>query len=110
MAANHIICDKTKELPRNAIRYMQMLREAMMGLEQTRAAYLQARDGDGSLAAHYDLVATLGGYQAGDYVDANTAAKASFDELDSLYSKVATNGAVSSVRAAIEQAPAKHGV
>jgi len=89
---------------------MQMLREAMLGLEQTRAAFLQARDGDGSQASHYDLVATLGVYQAGDYATANDAAKASFDELDSLHAKVATNDAVSNVRAAIEQAPAKHGV
>ncbi len=110
MAANHIICDQTKELSRNVIRYMRMLREAMLGIEQARAAYLQARDGDGTLASHYDLVATLGGYQAGDYADANAAAKASFDEMDSLYAKVATNGSVSSVRAAIEQAAAKHGV
>ena len=110
MAANHIEGDRTKPLFRDAVRYGTMLREAMLGLEQTRASILQARDGDGSLASHYDLVATLGGYVANDYADANAAAKASFEELDSLYSKVATDASVSSTRSAILQFCAKHGV
>jgi len=110
MAANLIKCDKTKELVRMAVRAGQLLREGMQVVEQARAAYLQSRDGDGSQASHYDMTAAEGGYQAGDYADANAAAKASFDELDSLFSKVATDNATSNVRTAILQYCAKHGV
>lgn len=110
MAANLIKCDKAKDPTRMAVRGMQLIREGMYVLEQARAAYIQSRDGDGSQAAHYALTATEGGYSAGGYADANASAKASFDELDSLYSKVGTDNAVSNVRAAILQACAKHGV
>ncbi len=112
MSANLIKCDKSKDLTRLAIRGMQLIREGMYVLEQARAAYLQSREtgADGSQSSHYALTATEGGYSAGGYADANSAAKASFDEIDSLYSKVGTDNAVSNVRAAILQACAKHGV
>lgn len=110
MAAGLIKCDKTKDLVRQAVGGMLKVREGMLQLEAARAHFIQTRDGDGSQASHYDLTATEGGYQAGDYADANAAAKASFDELDSLYSKVATDASVSNVRAAILQCCAKHGV
>ncbi len=110
MAANYIKYDRTKDLTRSLVTGLQQIRNGMLALEQARAMYLQARDGDGSLSAHYDVVAGQGGYEALDYADANAAAKASFEELDSLYSKVGTDNAVSNVRAAILQACAKHGL
>jgi phosphoribosylformylglycinamidine (FGAM) synthase-like amidotransferase family enzyme len=110
VAANLIKFDRTKELARMAIRGMQMIREGVRVLADARAAMIQARDGDGSQASHYDLLASEGGYQAGDYADANAAAKASFDEIDSLCAKLTTDASVSNVAAAIAQAPAKHGV
>jgi phosphoribosylformylglycinamidine (FGAM) synthase-like amidotransferase family enzyme len=106
MAANHIKVDwANKAVSRQTVRAMQLLREGVELLEHQRATMIQMRDGDGSSAAHYDILATEGGYSAGDYADANTAAKASFDELDSLYATL-NSGAV----AAINQACAKHAV
>ncbi len=87
-----------------------MLREARQILIDARSVMLQFRDGDGSQAAHYDQLAAAGDFTAGDYADANAAAKASFDEVDSLHAKITTDASVSSVMTAISQACAKHGV
>lgn len=110
MAANHIIFNKQHDVMRQAIRGMQLVREGRDVLEQARASMLQMRDGDGSSAAQYDLLATKAGFEAGDYGDANAAAKASFDEIDSLSFKLTTNSQVSDMTAAIDQCCAKHGV
>lgn len=110
MAANLILSDATKQICIQRNRALTMIREGVRILTDSRAAMLQARDGDGSQTAHYDLLASQGGYQAGDYADANAAAKASFDEIDSLHAKLTTDGSVSAVASAIAQAPAKHGV
>jgi hypothetical protein len=110
MAANHIIFNKQHDVMRQAVRGMQLLREGRDVLSEARAALIQMRDGDGAQAAHYNLLAAQAGFQAGDYADASAAAKASFDEIDSVWAKVATDGATSSVSAAISQAAAKHGV
>jgi len=110
MAAGIIKYDRNSDAMRNKVRALQMILEGFELLERQRAIDIQYRDGDGSQAAHYDLLAAAGGFQAGDYADANAAAKASFDELDSLYAKLSTNASVSSVNAAMYQAAAKHGV
>lgn len=110
MAATHIKVDATKEISRNGVRAVQMIREGCNLLAQWQSAVIQMRDGDGSSAAHYDLFATLGGIEAGDYADANTAAKSWFDEMDSLNAKVNGNGSTDNVNAAILQANAKLGV
>lgn len=109
MAANLIKIDRTKYLSSKVIGAMERIRDGVLLLEEVRSIILQARDGDGSLASMYDLYTAECGFQAGDYASADAAAKASFDELDSLYSKVATDNSVSNVRAAIFQACAKHG-
>lgn len=110
MAANLILFDNSKPIPLKVVRALQMIREGVRTLTDARAAMIQARDGDGSQTSHYDLLASQGGYQAGDYADANAAAKASFDEIDSLYAKLTTDGSVTEIATAIAQAPAKHGV
>lgn len=110
MAANFIELNKTSDVGRILTRGLQMVREGREALRQARAILIQMRDGDGSDAAHYDLVASKAGYVANDLGSANAAAKASFDELDSLFSKLATDNATSNVAAAIDQACAKHGV
>ncbi len=109
MAANLIRLNQGTDFGRTVVRALQLIREGVETLEHSRARYLQARDGDGSQDADYDLIATEGGFQAGDYADANAAAHASFLEIDSLFSKVGTDGNVSNVRSAILQACAKHG-
>ncbi len=110
MAAGIIKYDRNSDVMRNKVRALQMIREGVELLGNQRSIDIQYRDGDGSQAAHYDLLAAAGSFQAGDYADANAAAKASFDELDSLYAKLSTDGSVSFVKAAIYQACAKHGV
>lgn len=102
MAATFIQVNKNSDFSRPMIRALQLLREGFQVLEGYRAQAIQARDGDGSDASHYDQNATLGGYVAGDYASADAAAKASFDEIDSLYALLN--------EAAINQACAKHGI
>lgn len=108
MAANFIEFNKTSDFGRNIARGGQLLIEGLVLLVQIRDNMIQARDGDGSLASHYDLLASKAGYVANDYADANTACKASFDELDSLLSKINTDNSVSAVKTAIYQFAAKH--
>jgi hypothetical protein len=110
MAAGIIQFDRGSDAMRMKVRALQMIREGFELLRNQRLIDIQFRDGDGSQAAHYDLLAAAGDFAAGDYADANAAAKASFDELDSLYSKLATDASVTAVNAAIYQACAKHGV
>lgn len=92
------------------VRALRMIRDGMLLLEQTRASIIQIRDGSGASATDYDQWATEGGFSQGDYPTVNDAAKAEFDEIDSLYAKVGTDGATSAVRTAITQACAKHGI
>lgn len=110
MAANFIDYDKATDVGRMITRGLQMVREGRQVLLDARAIMIQMRDGDGSQAAHYDLLRTEAGYAAGDYSTADAAAKASFDEIDSLLGKIATDAEVSFVSAAIAQACAKHGI
>jgi hypothetical protein len=110
MAASFIEFDKASDVGRTLARGLQMVREGRDTLLHARAIMIQMRDGDGTQSAHYDVLAGEGGYSAHDYADANAAAKASFDEVDSLLSKIATDASVSAVNAAIDQACAKHGV
>lgn len=110
MAANFIKSDKTKDVPRNVDAGLRKIVEGLEQLLGARAVLIQQRDGDGSQASHYDTVATEGGFSAVDYADANAAAKAYFDELDSLLAKLNTDDSVSFVRAALYQATAKFGV
>jgi phosphoribosylformylglycinamidine (FGAM) synthase-like amidotransferase family enzyme len=110
VAANIIRFDRNSDAMRDAVRAMTMIREGLDVLRNQRNKMLQYRDGDGTQAAHYDQLAAAGVFVAGDYADANAAAKASFDELDSLHAKLSGNGSVTDVNAAIMQAPAKHGV
>lgn len=110
MAAAIIRYDRNSDLMRPATRALSMIREGRELLKSHLSAMIQTRDGDGSLSAHYDLTATLGVFQAGDYADANAAAKASFDELNSLSIKLNTDASVTTVLTALDNACAKHGV
>lgn len=109
MAAAFIETDPSK-----AARIQQALRAIREGrtiLRQELAVATQMRDGDGSSAAHYDVFAVKRGFVANDYADANTAAKAGFDELSSLdfvLNRGAGQGDAAGV--ALDQACAKFGV
>ncbi len=110
MAAGIIQFDRNADVMRPVVRFLQMVREAREGLKNALAVMTQHRDGDGSQAVHYDLLALAGDFSAGDYATADAAAKASYDELASLNAKLTTNASVSDVLAAVDQACAKHGV
>lgn len=110
MANAFIKSDKTKERARNVARYLSMLRESVRGLTDERAIMLQMRDGNGSADGHYDTVAAEFGIETGDFASANAAARAYFEELDSLIFKLTTDGSVTAVASAIAQAPAKLGI
>lgn len=110
MAANIILFDQTKSPMREVVEAVKAIRDNLAKLGNARAVMTQYRDGDGSQAAHWDLLALAGGFSAGDYATPDAAAKAMFDEIDSLYAKLTTDGSVTQVNAAILQAPAKLGV
>lgn len=110
MASNYIEVNRTTDVGRQLVRGLQMVREGKETLARLRDVIIQMRDGDGSDPAHYDVLAGEAGYVANDYATANAAAKASFDEIDSLLSKINTDNNVSNVLAAINQACAKHGL
>lgn len=111
MAAGIIQYDRNSDVMRPIVRYLQQLRDARDGLVNQLAVLTQYRNGDGSSATHYSLLAVAGEFVAGgDYADANAAAKASFDELSSLVGKLTTNSSVSDMLAALNQGCAKHGI
>ena len=110
MAAQIIQYDPTKQPVADAVAAMRQIRDARERLKRARDVMIRFRDGDGSVASHYDLLATACAYVAGDYADANTSAKASFDEIDSCISKLTTDGSITDMLAAVDQCCAKHGV
>ncbi len=93
---------------------LKMARDARDGLKNLLAIFTTMLSGDGTLIAHFDQMVMSVGY--GGWVAANavtdaqrTAAKASWDELNSLSAKLsATTGDVTGT--AITQACSKHGV
>ncbi len=89
MAANFIEANQSHDVIRHAIRGAQLMREAEMFLEAALAGMAALKDGDGSDSAHFDLMASECGLVANDYASANHAAKALYDETNS----VAGNGA-----------------
>jgi hypothetical protein len=110
MAAAYIPFDRNKDVTRKVVGALQKLREGKQDLEDALEVMTQMKDGDGSQAAHFDLLASQGTFAAGDYADANAAAKAFFDEVSSLSFKLNTNGSITDMDAALIQACAKLGV
>lgn len=74
------------------------------GLDQLNelfATMTQMKDGDGSQASHFDYAVAKFGFTD------NVAAKAAYDELNSVLAKLNTDASVSNVNAAINQMIAK---
>lgn len=105
MAANSVISDSTKDICRDRDRYLKMMREAGEGLRHVLDTLTQMSDGARDAAADFDLIATQGGYQAGDYATVNDAAKKTYDELNSVVGTYET-----ATKAAVAQACAIHGL
>src|SRR5262245_28497942 len=97
-------------LPNKLATYGRMLIEALNGLRSARDAFIKQRANTGSVASDYAVAAAEGNYVALGYTDANTACKASFDELDTLLLKLDVDTSVTNVRTAIYQFAAKHGI
>lgn len=111
MGAPYIPFDKDKDPMRSAMGGIRLIMQGRAMLAAARAVMIQMCDGDPSVPANCDELATLNGFQAGDYTDANTAAKSAFAEIDSLHTKInAPAGSGDSTGAAIDQAAGKLGV
>lgn len=110
MAANYIPGDRGNSFYSQRLSLLRQLRDARDSLVEQQLVLDQARDGDGSSAAHYDMAAVQFGFQSGDYATPEAACKASYDELASLLAKLTTDASVSAVMTATNQACAKHGV
>lgn len=111
MPAAFIESDATKIVPGLIKRGLEQVKEGRATLAKARAIMIQQRNGDGSLASHYDLAASKGGYIANDYSTAGAAAKKSFEELDTLHVKLnQPSGQGDATGAAIDGCSAIHGV
>jgi hypothetical protein len=110
MAADIFLFDPLAQPVAEILSGARAIRDARDRLQHARDVLIRYRSGDGSLASHYALFATKCSVQAGGYADANTAAKAIFDELDSMISKLLTDASVSAVFTAANQLCAKLGV
>jgi hypothetical protein len=112
MAAEIIQFDPTKQPIAEVVAALKQIREGRERLRRARDVMIRFRDGADNSGDHsnYDMLAAACSYAAGDYGTANTAARASFMEIDSCISKLTTDGSVSAVLTAVDQACAKHGV
>lgn len=84
MAALFIECNINHPVVRQAIRGAQLLREAESQLAAALAGMSAMKDGDGTSSDHFVLLATECELVANGYADANTAAKALYDETNSV--------------------------
>lgn len=84
MAATFIECNKGHDSIRQAIRGAQLMREAEAQLDAALAGLAALKDGDGSNAAHFPLMVTECEVVQNGYASANAAAKALWDETNSL--------------------------
>lgn len=82
---------------------LRSLETGLDGLVDLLAILAQMIDGDGSQAAHFTYVTEKFGFPD------DATAKAAWDELNSLASKLTTDGSVSNVNAALLQAFHKFG-
>ncbi len=84
MAANFIEANKQHDVIRQAIRGAQLLREAEASLAAALAGMAALKDGDGSQAAHFALMASECEVLQNGYASANAAAMALFNETNSV--------------------------
>lgn len=111
MAYDSLICDRDSETMRATLQALDGVRRSRDILGQRIAGLTHLINGDGSQDVHYAPIASAGGFQTGGYATTNAAARAHWDELNSLYSKLSKpSGQGDETGAAIDQACAKHGV
>lgn len=93
MAANRLICNNSDAIIQAVSQGSDMIRNGSKILNGALAAVMSMKDGDGSQAAHYDMLADRLNFESGDYADENTAAKKLADELNSAAGNAATAAA-----------------
>ena len=101
MAVSHVTFNDQLQHGRLMRRGLQLLEEGIETLNDLKAFLDQAKDGDGSQAAHF----TYATAKMGTTSDSQT--KALYDELASLLFKLNTDSSVTDVHAAMIQAFAK---
>jgi hypothetical protein len=116
MAVTFIEYSKSTEQGGRVSSHLASVRAGRDGLTADLAVFQSMLSGDGSSIAHFDLAVKkygFGGWVSDNEVtnDQRTAAKASWDELNSVSFKLnSPSGTGDSTGAAINQACAKHGV
>lgn len=101
MATTNIYFNEASQYGRLVRRGLDQLENGVEQLNDVLANMVHMIDGDGSSATHFTEVVTRYGFAD------TTAAKAAWDELNSLMAKLNTDASVSSVNAAMLQAFAK---
>ncbi len=106
MSTTNIVYSADTDIRRRITNALRQIRDSRDELRDILAVMQTGIDGDASNATQFTRVAAIGGF-----VD-NDTAKASWDELNSVYAKLVTPGGqtAADVGPAISQACAKHGV
>ena len=98
MATTHLAFNDQLTHGRMLRRGLDQLEEGREGINDVLASMTTMIDGDGSSAAHFTLATAKFGFPT------DAAAKAAWDELNSLAAKFNTDASVSSVQSALLQA------
>ena len=101
MADNHYVFDRDLSAGFRLGRAFEDLENAVNRLKAEKDTMTHMLDGDGSAITHFNAHVTAYGFTD------TTNAKAAYEELNALVGKIDTDGAVSSVKAAINQALAR---
>jgi hypothetical protein len=104
MASTNIEFDRANQFGQEIKAYLNALRKVNQDGPNILASIVHMVDGDGSQAAHFAELVSLGIYPT------NEDAMASYNELASVNAKLTTDSSVTSVDAALKQVCAKHGI
>jgi hypothetical protein len=104
MAATNIPFDRSNQFGQELKALLNAYRKAVTDGPIILEAMSHMVDGDGTDAAHFTELVTLGIFET------TADAKASWDELQSANAKVTTDNSVTNVKAALLQVCAKHGI
>jgi hypothetical protein len=111
MAAAIIPFDRTTDEGRAVYGALSALRLAREQLDHIRKVIIAECNGTTDTAAHFAQYASRGKFTAGDYADANAAAMASWQQIDSLFNILTkASGQGDAAGAALDQACGMHGI
>ena len=104
MAATNITFDRSNQFGQEIKALLNAYRKVVTDGPLILEAMSHMVDGDGTQAAHFAELVTLGIFPT------NADAKSSWDELQSANGKLTTDASVTNVKTALLQAVAMHGV